>query len=39
MSEFDEVIDTATTDGEISTESTEQVETGDTAQVETAQEK
>ena len=37
---FDEVIDTATTDGEISTESTEQVETGDTAQVEqgTAQE-
>lgn len=46
MSEFnEEVIDTATTDGEISTESTEQVETGDTAQVEqtttqeTAQEK
>ena len=34
MSEFDEVIDTATTDGEISTESTKQVETGDTAQVE-----
>ena len=37
MSEFDEVIDTATTDGEISTESTEQVETGDTAQVEQEQ--
>ena len=40
MSEFEEVIGTATTDGEISTETTEQVEIGDTAQVEqgTAQE-
>ena len=37
MSEFDEVIDTATTDGEISAESIEQVETGDTAQVEQEQ--
>jgi hypothetical protein len=34
MSEFDEVIDTVTTDGEITTEATEQVETGDTGHVE-----
>lgn len=34
MSEFDEVIDTVTTDGEIATESIEQVETGDTGHVE-----
>ena len=44
MSEFNETIDTATTDGEMSTEQqivTEQVETGDTAQVaqETPQER
>lgn len=40
MSDFEETIDTATTDGELDQQtSTEQVETGDTAQVETAEEK